>query len=362
MSSSNPQKFSVLSLAPEVDVSDTANPSLSLSNTIAGASTNTSETKSQGRDDHDQDSDNRQLRLAIISLTEQFREHQQEFEEYKIAHPVHDQQQQIPIPVPIPGVAAYVEPNALAGQMKARITPPTIFYGKPYIMGSNEPTIDEWLEYVERYMDVTGISDAARCDFAMFYLGGAALSLIQSQRMMRTAASEGGSVAEEVGFWTWKWLKQKLKKQYQPFNKSQVIRDQLNRLRQGNDSLNGYLQAFIQLSAQIGIYSQLTPDGLTDNEKLAYFRRGLNANLGLEIDKADGAMTYERATGLAAKIESAVNTLANSKGPAFSNTLGKTLVVSKGKFTSATSQPVARANKGTKKGFSKKWARSRQNG
>jgi hypothetical protein len=50
-------------------------------------------------------------------------------------------------------------------------------------------------------------------------------------------------------------------------------------------------------------------------------------------------MTYERAMGLAAKTESAVNTMANSKGPAFSNTLGKAPIVNKGnsKFTSSSS-------------------------
>lgn len=78
---------------------------------------------------------------------------------------------------------------------------------------------------------------------------------------------------------------------------------------------------------------------MSDNEKLAYFRRGLNAHLGLEIDKADGAMTYERAVGLAAKIESAVNTLANSKSPTYSNTLGKSTNNYKGKFNSSTTQP-----------------------
>ena len=300
-----------------------------------------------------QDLDDAQVRLALVSLAQQFREHQEEFEEYKATHPAprpnknsnpnpSNSNSAVAASVPVAPQqnsfpAARIEPinNALTGQMKARISPPTVFYGKPYITGSNDPTVDEWLEYVERYMEVTSVSEAARCDFSMFYLGGAALSLMQAQRMQKVVPG----TTEEVGFWTWRWFKEKLKKQYQPFNKSQVIRDQLNRLRQGNDSLNGYLQAFIQLSAQIGTYSQLNVDGLTDNEKLAYFRRGLNASSGLEIDKADGIMTYERATGLAAKIESAINTMTSSKGPAFSNTLGKTPVTntSKGKFTSNSS-------------------------
>jgi hypothetical protein len=279
-----------------------------------------------------------QLQIALLSLAEQFRESQEEFERYRSTHPEpNGGSANIPIPS---AVVPPVTQNALSGQMKARITPPVMFYGKPYIMGSNDPTVDEWLEYIERYMDVTGVSDTARCDFAMFYLGGAALSLMQGQRMNKIASDAAGT-AVEVGYWTWNWLKEKLRKQYQPFNKAQVIRDQLNRLRQGNDSLNGYLQAFIQLAGQLGNYSQLTPDGLSDNEKLAYFRRGLNVNLGLEIDKADGIMTYERATGFAAKIESAVNSMANSKGHAFSNALGKSSVVSKGKFSSSGSQPAA---------------------
>lgn len=286
-----------------------------------------------------------QLQMTLLSLGEQFRESQEEFERYKMLHPmaninVNPSDNSASIRSPSSVIFPSAPFNALSGQMKARISPPAVFYGKPYIMGSNDLTVDEWMEYVERYMDVTGTSEAARCDFAMFYLGGAALSLMQGHRMNKLTSAAAGT-ATEVGFWTWNWLKQKLRKQYQPFNKAQVIRDQLNRLRQGNDSVNGYLQAFIQLAGQLGNYSQLTPDGLSDNEKLAYFRRGLNVNLGLEIDKADGDMTYERATGLAAKIESAVNSMANSKGHAFSNTLGKPTVTSKGRFSPSSSSQAS---------------------
>jgi hypothetical protein len=284
-----------------------------------------------------------QLQMALLSLGEQFRESQEEFEHYKFTHPnmnINPNENRASILIPPSVNIPSASLNALSGQMKARITPPAVFYGKPYIMGSNDLTVDEWMEYVERYMDVTGVGEAARCDFAMFYLGGAALSLMQGHRMNKLTSAATGT-ATEIGFWTWNWLKDKLRKQYQPFNKAQVIRDQLNRLRQGNDSVNGYLQAFIQLAGQIGNYSQLTPDGLSDNEKLAYFRRGLNVNLGLEIDKADGVMTYERATGFAAKIESAVSSMANSKGHAFSNTLGKPTVMSKGKFSPSSSSQAS---------------------
>jgi hypothetical protein len=163
---------------------------------------------------------------------------------------------------------------------------------------------------MERYMRVTKVEERDWVDFSMFFLGGAALSLMQGQA--------AGAPTQEVGWWSWRWYQDKLRRQYQPFNKLQVIRDQLVKLKQGNDSLVGYQQAFIRLAGMIS--------DMPDSEKLGYFRRGLKPELALEIDKADGVMTYERATGLAAKIESAVNTLHHSKAPIYSNNWDKAAV------------------------------------
>ena len=277
-----------------------------------------------------------EIRRAFAALELRLREQQEEFEEYKSAHSaplVNNSNIRIKLPSQLQqphNPAPIVKPSPLAGQMKARIAPPAIFTGKPRVIGSTDPSVEEWLEYIERYMNVTSVGLSDRCDFAMFYLGGAALSLMQGEKFLNESLD-----VKELGLGQWDWFKKKLKTQYQPFNKSQVVRDQLNKLRQGNDSVNGYLQAFIQLSAQIGSYSTVNSDGLTNNERLAYFRRGLNPATALEIDKADGIMTYERATGLAAKIESAINTMANSKSPAYSNNLGKTFAGNKSKFSSS---------------------------
>lgn len=206
------------------------------------------------------------------------------------------------------GPARPLEPVKEMPQLsiKPKINDPSVFTGKPYTIGSSEQSVDEWLEYLERYMRVTGINLTTYCDFALFWLGGAALTFMTAEM----SKAELRNVTVENWYSKWQLFCEKLRKQYQPYNKAQVIRDQLDRLRQGQDTVNGYLQAFIRLAGQLS--------SIGDEEKLAYFRRGLKPRLAVEIDRADGVMTYERATGIAAKVESAVNTL-EARSFTFSN-------------------------------------------
>jgi hypothetical protein len=206
------------------------------------------------------------------------------------------------------GAARPLEPVKEMPQLsiKPKINDPSVFTGKPYTIGSSEQSVDEWLEYLERYMRVTGVNLTTYCDFALFWLGGAALTFMTAEM----SKSELRNVTIENWLNRWQLFCEKLRKQYQPYNKAQVIRDQLDRLRQGQDTVNGYLQAFIRLAGQLS--------SMGDEEKLAYFRRGLKPKIAVEIDRADGVMTYERATGIAAKVESAVNTL-EARSFTFSN-------------------------------------------
>ncbi|MDB5911279.1 MAG: hypothetical protein JWP34_5396 [Massilia sp.] len=130
------------------------------------------------------------------------------------------------------------------------------------------------------------VSEEGYGPFAAFFLKGAALAYIDGL----------DSGAEEK---TWEWIKEKLRKQFTPFDKSQLVRDQLSNLRQ-QGRVAGYMEQFYKIASQCR--------DLGENEKLAYFRRGLTASLRKFVilgQKPGQEMRVEEAMGLAAQAEAA---------------------------------------------------------
>lgn len=189
---------------------------------------------------------------------------------------------------------------------------PKIYRGEIRILSDpnkEDQTIDEWIEYMERYFYLTRIPEKNKVTFALMYLKGAPYSymmMLLNPRGYRDAApgitvslprTEDEKMESE---YSWEWMKQKLVSNFRPFNQQQLLRDQIKTLRQGeNESVMSYVQSFTRIASQI-LY-------MTSPEELSYFRAGLKPHHLSRIDSAEGLMTLQRAITLSAQQEAAFN-------------------------------------------------------
>jgi len=191
---------------------------------------------------------------------------------------------------------------------------PKVYKGEVRVLSDpnkEEQTIDEWIEYMDRYMYMTSMNEKFKVTFALMYLKGAPYSymmMLLNPRGYRDAApgitvslprAEDGRV-ENINDYTWEWMKQKLVANFRPFNQQQLLRDQIKTLKQGDkEDVMTYVQSFNRIASQI--------QEMTSAEELSYFRAGLKPYHLARIDSAEGAMTLSRAITLAAQQEASYN-------------------------------------------------------
>jgi hypothetical protein len=179
---------------------------------------------------------------------------------------------------------------------RAKINPPRIYTGFESTDASStieKETILEWIQYLERYMSVMSVPADQQAEYALFYLGGPALTY-----MTGLLAGSSGAV-NELDHGTWPWMKRNLIKQYQPWNLEQTVRDSLSRCVQREDEdVNTFIQRFLRLAGQLR--------SLTEEERLGYFRRGLLPVLMEKVDLLDGTadgMNWRRAVNIVVRAE-----------------------------------------------------------
>jgi hypothetical protein len=189
---------------------------------------------------------------------------------------------------------------------------PKVYKGEVRVLSDpnkEEQTIDEWIEYMDRYMYMTRMDEKFKVTFALMYLKGAPYSymmMLLNPRGYRDAApgitvslprAEDGRSENE---YTWEWMKQRLVANFRPFNQQQLLRDQIKTLKQGDkEDVMTYVQNFNRIASQI--------QEMTKAEELSYFRAGLKPYHLARIDSAEGAMTLSRAITLAAQQEASYN-------------------------------------------------------
>jgi hypothetical protein len=179
---------------------------------------------------------------------------------------------------------------------RAKINPPRTYTGFESTDASStleKETILEWIQYLERYMAVMSVPITQQAEYALFYLGGPALTY-----MTGLLAGSSGS-ANEIDHGSWAWMKRHLIKQYQPWNLEQTVRDSLSRCVQREDEdVNTFIQRFLRLAGQLR--------SLTEEERLGYFRRGLLPVLMEKVDLLDGTgdgMNWRRAVNIVVRAE-----------------------------------------------------------
>jgi hypothetical protein len=179
---------------------------------------------------------------------------------------------------------------------RAKINPPRIYTGFESTDASStieKETILEWIQYLERYMGVMSVPIDQQAEYALFYLGGPALTYM-------TGLLAGASgVVNELDHGNWPWMKRNLIKQYQPWNLEQTVRDSLSRCVQREDEdVNTFIQRFLRLAGQLR--------SLSEEERLGYFRRGLLPVLMEKVDLLDGTvdgMNWRRAVNIVVRAE-----------------------------------------------------------
>jgi hypothetical protein len=142
-------------------------------------------------------------------------------------------------------------------------------------------------------MAVMSVPVTQQADYALFYLGGPALTYM-------TGLLNGSSgAANEIDHGNWAWMKRNLTKQYQPWNLEQTVRDSLSRCIQREDEdANTFIQRFLRLAGQLR--------SLSEEERLGYFRRGLLPVLMEKVDLLDGTgegMNWRKAVNIVVRSE-----------------------------------------------------------
>ena len=169
-----------------------------------------------------------------------------------------------------PTLSAGVDLNALASLMqgrtlKAQAEKPQRFDGQPTIGlptlsdkdGRRKQSLTEWLNSVDLYFALCGLTDERICFlFAMSLLEGAARTFMEAGVVKATPLTimNPDGTSGEIEPQTWAWLKAKLRLHYQPAQRNQLIRDQLRawRQRQG-ESVSEYYAGFTYFSNQLGL-------------------------------------------------------------------------------------------------------------
>lgn len=193
--------------------------------------------------------------------------------------------------VPQPPVAAAAAPAAPApSQPDSARTPrqPTLprmtdlaEYG-----GAPGVKLDEWLDALQRVAEYHSLSGEETVRYAAVHLRDAAYAWWRSQKEEQRAALLAGGGTPFASA---------LRARFQPITTQEVAREKLDRLQQGQRSVNDYIAEFQQLTTQIGM------DELGEKNALYAFRRGLRQDIALELRKADPA-TLREAIALAARV------------------------------------------------------------
>ncbi|MGH7240590.1 MAG: hypothetical protein ACREHG_11120, partial [Candidatus Saccharimonadales bacterium] len=169
-----------------------------------------------------------------------------------------------------PTLSAGVDLNALASLMqgrtlKAQAEKPQRFDGQPTIGlptlsdkdGRRKQSLTEWLNSVDLYFALCGLTDERICFlFAMSLLEGAARTFMEAGVVKATplTITNPDGTSGEVEPQTWAWLKAKLRLHYQPAQRNQLIRDQLRAWRQRpGESVSEYYSGFTYFSNQLGL-------------------------------------------------------------------------------------------------------------
>ena len=98
-----------------------------------------------------------------------------------------------------------------------------------FFTGKEHENVSDFLYLLEVNFRAEKVPDADRVDYAVLHLRGGALSMFR-----RLERSLNGDV-------DWDTFKQRLKREYMPFNQEMEFRRKLGRLRQGTGTFKEYL-------------------------------------------------------------------------------------------------------------------------
>jgi hypothetical protein len=187
--------------------------------------------------------------------------------------------------------SAAVKPSAsISEESGAKFARPTLkapsVYSGEYLTAGNpnasEVNADEWLEEMENYMSLNSYSlrsDKDKLDFARTYLSGAALAFFKMWRDHPPPIDidiDSQAPKLETGFNTWEGFRNKLKRNFQPLNNPQYVRDQMKSIIQGNKTVAHYVAAFRLVMVRL--------PKMDNEEKVWHFREGLHSGIKAYVD------------------------------------------------------------------------------
>ena len=151
-----------------------------------------------------------------------------------------------------------------------------------FFTGKEHENVSDFLYLLEVNFRAERVPDADRVDYAVLHLQGGALSMFR-----RLERSLNGDV-------DWDTFKQRLKREYMPFNQEMEFRRKLGRLRQGTGTFKEYLYNFNVLLNQL--------EDVTVLDQIYHFTNGLNLETSEKVSE-ERPTTLEKAIDIAAAHE-----------------------------------------------------------
>ena len=169
--------------------------------------------------------------------------------------------------------------------------------------GTVKERVDIWCFEMDQYFKATGLPDSRKVAFASSFLHQAAATWWRAHCIMAATSTGVNQIT------TWKEFTEQIVAQFKPINSSKLARERLFTLRQTN-SVMSYVYQFNLLCLDI--------PGITDEEKLDKFKRGLKPSIQLEVETRDPP-TFTEATLLAQRIDSTQYRVKLQTGGGFKN-------------------------------------------
>jgi len=219
-----------------------------------------------------------------------------------------------PQPIPYGAVDPHGDREARQGP-KMSLAEPKMYSGE--LSGGTETRgdIQHWVEYMDKYFELTRTKEDLKFPYAMAHLEGAALhwanrilrdgtprifnpSVALQLRLADPAIVESQTLIRDLDHGTWPWLKRKLLAQFQSFRTASYLRWRLDALSQWRNgwTVEQYWNEFEKISSRI-------PD-MSQQERLHAFLRGLKPGLAEKVNGAYWKVpNVEQAAAIAAEEE-----------------------------------------------------------